>query len=72
MDPSKMLEELLNQRRLIDATIASVEQLVAARKPRGRPSKAIMEARTIVGKKMPLRGRRNGSVAAMSAPASAG
>jgi hypothetical protein len=59
MDPAKMLEDLLEQRRLIDATIANVERLVAARKPRGRPSKAVVEARSIVGKPA-KRGRKRG------------
>jgi hypothetical protein len=60
MDPAKMLEDLLEQRRLIDATIGNVERLVAARKPRGRPSKAVVEARSIVGKPATLRRKKRG------------
>jgi hypothetical protein len=67
MDPAKMLEDLLEQRRLIDATIASVERLVAARKPRGRPSKAVVEARSIVGKRAAPRGKKRGRRASSAA-----
>ncbi len=48
MDPTKMLQDLLEQRRLIDATIATVEKLVTATKRKGRPSKAVSEARDIL------------------------
>ena len=71
MDPAKMLEDLLEQRRLIDATIASVERLVAARKPRGRPSKAVVEARSIVGKPA-KRGKKRGKRGEASAAGPAG
>ena len=50
VDPTKILEYLLEQRRLVDAAIASVERVVVARKPRGHPTKAVMEARRILGK----------------------
>lgn len=65
-DPAKMLEDLLEQRRLIDATIANVERLVAARKPRGRPSKAVVEARTIVGKQGAPRKKKRGNRGGLS------
>ncbi|MDP8982550.1 MAG: hypothetical protein M3O35_18390 [Acidobacteriota bacterium] len=58
MDPAKMLEALLEQRRLIDATIASVGKLAATRKHRGRPSRAIIEARDIVEKQLAAGKRR--------------
>ena len=60
MDPAKMLQDLLEQRRLIDATIGNVERLVAASKRRGRPLKAVMEARSIVGKQASPRKRKRG------------
>jgi hypothetical protein len=72
MDPAKMLEDLLEQRRLIDATITTVERLVAARKPRGRPSKAVVEARNIVGKPAKTRGKKHGKRGEASAAGAAG
>jgi hypothetical protein len=60
MDPTKMLQDLLEQRRLIDATIGNVERLVAATKRKGRPTKAVMEARSILGKHTSPRKRKRG------------
>jgi hypothetical protein len=44
-----MLHDLLEQRRLIDATIGTLERLVTAAKLKGRPPKAVTEARDILG-----------------------
>jgi hypothetical protein len=60
MGPARILEYLVEQRRLIDATIASVERLVAATKRKGRPPKAVMEARSILGKPASPRGKKRG------------
>ena len=60
MDPTKMLQDLLEQRQLIDATIGSVERLVAATKRKGRPPKAVMEARSISGNHVALLKRKGG------------
>jgi hypothetical protein len=60
MGPARILEYLLEQRRLIDATIGNVERLVAAAKPRGRPSRAVMQARSIFGKKATPRTKKRG------------
>ncbi len=73
MDPTKMLQDLLEQRRLIDATIGTVERLVAAAKRKGRPPKAVMEARDILGipaHRKRKRGNRRESSAASAAVAS--
>ena len=73
MDPTKMLQDLLEQRRLIDATIGNVERLVAATKRKGRPPKAVMEARSILGKHAEPRKRKRGRRASSAAsPADAG
>jgi hypothetical protein len=58
MDPTKMLQDLLEQRQLIDATIGSVERLVAATKRKGRPPRAVMEARSISGNHVAPKGKR--------------
>ncbi len=58
MDPGKMLVDLLEQRRLIDATIGNVERLVAATRRKGRPPRAVMEARSILGKDASPRKRK--------------
>ena len=61
MDPTKMLQDLLEQRRLIDATIATVERLEAAAKRKGRPPKAVAEARDILGMQGMHRKRKRGN-----------
>ena len=70
MDPAKMLEDLLEQRRLIDATIGNVERLVTASKRKGRPPKAVMEARSILGKHASPRKRKRGKSSGGSPAAS--
>jgi hypothetical protein len=60
MDPTKMLQDLIEQRRLIDATIGTVERLVVAARRKGRPPKAVTEARDILGKQS-ARKRKRGS-----------
>jgi hypothetical protein len=68
-----MLQDLIEQRRLIDATIGTVERLVAAAKRKGRPPKAVTEARDILGMQGAHRKRKRGrreSLAASAAVAS--
>lgn len=56
-----MLQDLLEQRRLIDATIGTVEKLVVAAKRRGRPPKAVTEAGDILGIQATHRKRKHGN-----------
>jgi hypothetical protein len=72
MGPAKILEYLIEQRRLIDATIENVERLVAATKPRGRPSRAVMQARSILGRQNAPRKRKRGKRREPSAERPAG
>ena len=71
MDPTKMLQDLLEQRQLIDATIGSVERLLAATKRKGRPPKAVMEARSISGKHAAPGKRKGGRREPVCSPAGA-
>jgi len=51
MSPRKILDYWIEQRVIIERCIAATEQMIAAEKRRGRPSKARMEARKIASGK---------------------
>ena len=55
MDPRQMLIAMLEQRRLLDDAITRVERLASGTKRRGRPPKAITEARALAGLHKPSR-----------------
>ena len=55
MDPRQMLTAMLEQRRLLDDAIMRVERLASGTKRRGRPPKAITEARLLAGAHKPGR-----------------
>jgi hypothetical protein len=47
MDARKMLEQLLEERRLLDQAIITVEKLASGTKRRGRPPSIFAEARAL-------------------------
>ena len=47
MDARKMLEQLLEERRLLDEAIITVEKLASGTKRRGRPPSIFAQARAL-------------------------